>query len=254
MKRKRSPLHYACARGHSDMVDFLIQKKAKVNKEDNEQQLSPVLYAARAGHVAIVKLLKDKGEANMAVSGAEGYSLIHAAASSGNEELFNYCKAQVFYEEMGKAAAVFGNTPLHYAAMVGSRPIVEILIKDFGKELVNLKNKFGNTALHCAAHNSHVEVVKYLIKMGADPRIENNRGDTAGNSARGKQKMAIVDLLVEALKDWPVPEKFKQPTEKEQRYEEEMEHLDEMIRKGQLGLTRYRPTPPRACKRCRKNF
>ena len=56
--------------------------------------------------------------------------------------------------------------------------------------------------------------------MGADPHIENNKGDTTGNSARGEYKIEIIDFLIETLKDWPVPEEFKQPAEEEERYED----------------------------------
>jgi hypothetical protein len=69
-----------------------------------------------------------------------------------------------------------GNTPLHVAANVGNKDLVNI----FKNEPINpnLKNKEGMTPLHIAALSDEADIFEKLIKMGANPNIKDNRGKT----------------------------------------------------------------------------
>jgi ankyrin repeat protein len=46
-------LHYACVRGHIDVVEFLIKKGANLHVKDNDE-FSPLHFATGSGHKEVV--------------------------------------------------------------------------------------------------------------------------------------------------------------------------------------------------------
>ena len=84
-----------------------------------------------------------------------------------------------------------GSTPLHFAAGVGRREVVELLIAE-GAE-VNVKDKYDGTPLHSATANDHKEIAKLLIAEGADVNAKDDKGRTPLDRAVGNTKTA--DLL-----------------------------------------------------------
>lgn len=64
-----TPLMYACARGHVEVVDMLLAHGADATRgnalgSDGGMKMTPLVYAAGAGHVTVVKrLLKHPGVA-----------------------------------------------------------------------------------------------------------------------------------------------------------------------------------------------
>lgn len=61
-----------------------------------------------------------------------------------------------------------GRTPLYYAAMVGSEPIVEYLISQKADVNRTTAYKGGEGPIHAAARRGHLAVVKLLLSRGAD--------------------------------------------------------------------------------------
>ncbi len=54
-------LSYACDRGHVEVVRFLIERGANVNRADTFYQSTPLTWAAFNGHSEVVKLLLEHG-------------------------------------------------------------------------------------------------------------------------------------------------------------------------------------------------
>jgi hypothetical protein len=62
-----------------------------------------------------------------------------------------------------------GNTPLHYAVLLGDQYLVENLIRNGAN--VNIGNDIGNTPLILAAKEQNLIIVKILLENGADANV-----------------------------------------------------------------------------------
>jgi len=55
-----TPLHYAAANGHDEIIRLLLDKSAYIDAE-SPNKTTPMMMAARGGHIYTVKLLLDEG-------------------------------------------------------------------------------------------------------------------------------------------------------------------------------------------------
>lgn len=80
-------LHYACSKGHTDIVQALLQKDGiDLNVQDHNSKSTPIIRAMLAGHVRIVRMLKD-ARAKLNSKDADGNTVLHYAVASENVEL-----------------------------------------------------------------------------------------------------------------------------------------------------------------------
>lgn len=84
-----------------------------------------------------------------------------------------------------------GTTPLHQAALVGDRDILQVLLQAGAS--VDDEDREGATALHYAAER---QVVATLITAGADVYHEDHVGRTPGRRARERSYMLVVHELL----------------------------------------------------------
>lgn len=55
-KDRMTPLHFAAAQGNYELVEYLLEKKAKVLSKDKYKR-SPLVHACKNGHVKVASLL-----------------------------------------------------------------------------------------------------------------------------------------------------------------------------------------------------
>ncbi|WP_339045925.1 ankyrin repeat domain-containing protein [Candidatus Mesenet endosymbiont of Agriotes lineatus] len=161
----QTPLHCAAEKGHTNVITLLLQHKADVHAQDYCGQ-TPLYWAAEKGHEEVVKLLIEKG-ADVHAQDYYGEIPLHYAAEEGHIEV-----AQLLIE---KGAGVhtqdnYGRTPLHWAAKGGHIEVAQLLLKN-GAD-VNTKSKNGNTSLHLAAEYGYVKILFLLLLYGADISAE----------------------------------------------------------------------------------
>ena len=108
-----------------------------------------------------------------------------------------------------KAAAGYGVTPLHWAAMDDSPEIIEAVLQRAGqdgrvREIINLRDAWDCTPLMWAAAEGHIQSVEVLVKYGALLDLRGPGGDTALHlSVLSAKKTAhrVVKRLLEAGAD-----------------------------------------------------
>ena len=81
-----------------------------------------------------------------------------------------------------------GMTPLHHACIEKSYEAAEVLLQ--AGAAVGLQDKWGNTPLGHAVYGKDgtVDLVRLLVEYGADPTVENNKGNSPLTLAQRTQK------------------------------------------------------------------
>ncbi len=72
--------------------------------------------------------------------------------------------------------SMFGDYPLHVAAVRGSIEEIEVLLQNGAN--INAKGEYDLTPLHHAAEHGHLAAVKILLENGADSSLEDIHGCT----------------------------------------------------------------------------
>jgi ankyrin repeat protein len=81
----KTPLHYASMKGHTAVVEILIQHQAMISAKDR-LGFTPLQYASANGHLDCVLALCSAGADMTAVSN-DGQAAIHRAAARGHNEV-----------------------------------------------------------------------------------------------------------------------------------------------------------------------
>ena len=126
----------------------------------------PLEFAAREGHLQIVKLLLEAGADKDACWGGDSYTStpLCAASASGHLEIVRLllqCAARP--NGLGKS---YASRPLGCASDAGQLGIVRMLLDARADKDAN--DDRGETALGKASRGGHVEIAQLLVEAGAD--------------------------------------------------------------------------------------
>lgn len=189
-----TPLWYAAANGHENVVKMLLRKGAKVSAEDKWGQ-TPLSWAAHNGHEAIVGMLLEKGAKDSAtdlnIRGNDGLTVLSRAVSDQNEAVVELLIEKGANMEVPNH---IDETPLLLAAKSGYESIVEMLLK-MGANM-NAEDRHGDTPLQLAAIEGHTAVVELLLQHHSNIKIRNGTGQTLLSLAAERGHTATVDLLL----------------------------------------------------------
>ena len=184
-----SPLHRAATFGHLAASKFLLEHRAEVNLQANDDCLTPLHLAALAGEVEICRLLLMHG-ADLDKMDVNQGTPLHFAFRSGKPEV-----ARFLIEQGANAMSRDrqGNTSLHMASRQGHLDLVDMLLE--GGMDVNARNAGEETPLNLVSGDGHLEVTRFLIERGADVNCC-DKGETALHSAARSGHLDIVRLLL----------------------------------------------------------
>lgn len=169
-KENRTALHIACASGHVELVQFLLESKAKLNLCDNQNR-SALMKAVECQHERCVSiLLENHAEPNL--------------------------------------VDINGNTALHLAANIPSISTAVLLLQHDAD--VNAQNKEAFTPLTVAVREDHIEMAEFLLKEGADVNFldQDQRSPlmiAAGNGQIGMLRLLLrynADIALKDTKGW----------------------------------------------------
>ena len=182
---------YEAARdGSSNLTDLLKQLKPEQSKtaletktEDCGHIVTPLIIAARNGHLNSVKILlgygadiEARGTLKIGNEVIEGCTPLWAAAAIGHLDVVKLLiernadiEARGTLKVEGQVAE--GCTPLWAAAYTGHLDVLRLLIErnaDFDG-----RTSTGSTPLRVAAFKGHLDIVRCLVESGADVNTRN---------------------------------------------------------------------------------
>ena len=211
----RSALHLAAAGGYAHMIAVLLRHHVPVDLPDRMTGNTPLMRAARNGHLAAFQALIAAG-ADHRRRGGNGWTLLHQVAAK-----FDFEKLAADYKAKGiplevlrhgsdqpaiaewllehgvdiEAKADDGSTPLLFAASTGQTETLQILVEK-GASIVAL-DQYQATPLHLAARGGHAAAVRYLIGQGAPVEARDIGRQTPLHQAALKGDPATVRVLLE---------------------------------------------------------
>jgi len=220
-KARTQDIHTASSKGDLEEVKALLEKQPDLAQQKNQNDETPLLLAAKFGHLEIAKILISKGS-DINAQDRNGWAPLHYAVRSSDDIVKGLISARADINlksklgesplleaiNMGnKAITEFlldrganvnlknnrGETPLHRAAGEGNRELVDLLFSQ-GAE-VNAVTNYHFTPLHFAAVFNHKETVESLIEYGADLNIRSNDGGTPLHFAEAAGYRGLAELL-----------------------------------------------------------
>jgi len=188
---EQTPLMLAEAYGHVELVEALLQAKAKVNAQNNGG-FSALHYAT--ANITIVDLLFEYG-ANINIKSISYVTPIFTAASFKRLERLDVVEYLIEKKVDINVTTKFGQTPLMAAARNGHFGIVQALLQE--KAEVNAQMIDGFSALHFAAESGHLKIVQELLKQ--NPRHSVLKQTSDGRSALSLAKSYGHTLITKLL-------------------------------------------------------
>lgn len=178
-----SLLHWAAINGRIDIVKYLLEKGAEVNRTGGILKETPLMWASRQGHLDVVILLHEAG-ADLNVRSAEGLDALQLACQYQKFALTMYllscgCSPNVRDNK--------GLTPLARVCRLQSQDykMAKLLLTLGAKETIDSPHRqTGNTALHWAIEGSDsydrgkLRTIRALLDAGASLDSENVDGQT----------------------------------------------------------------------------
>lgn len=191
-----TPLIWASYRGHAGIVRYLLAHGAYVNAFDTTTSLASIHFAAKFGHLEVLRALCENG-ANVDDWGNflsdKRVSPLCLAARYSSFQVVDYLiskGANVNFKDSDNW------TPLHYAVLAGSLPRVQSLV-EHGALVNSVCNANDQRSpLHCAANSGYLDIAKYLVEKGADVNLANNIGQTPLHVAVKTKHADVAKFLV----------------------------------------------------------
>jgi ankyrin repeat protein len=167
-----TPLLFAARQGHIDAAGALVEAGANVNQVSTGDQTSPLLMAIINGHFDLAQYLIEKG-ADVRLASVNGATPLYAvlnvqwAPKALYPQPRAYTQQKLTHIELMKLLIEKG-------ADVNARLKMKVWYSGYNFDLAGV-DEIGATPFWRAAYASDVEAMKLLVAHGADPAIPTSR-------------------------------------------------------------------------------
>ncbi|KAJ7588764.1 ankyrin repeat-containing domain protein, partial [Mycena floridula] len=168
----------AAVQGKIEVVEYLLNHGADLNARNN------ILFHAINGGLEIVKMLIDKGAANLQV---EGEAALEIASGRGQLEIVKLLIEKGVSPKKGQF--------LQSTCFGGHLEVLKVLLENGADVNALDRGSLWGTALLAAIHRNRKEIVEFLIESGADVNATGNNSETPLTLAIQGGHKEIEDIL-----------------------------------------------------------
>ncbi|KAF7533147.1 hypothetical protein G7054_g7332 [Neopestalotiopsis clavispora] len=184
-EEKMTALSWASKAGSTDLVRLLLERGAKSTADVVVGGQGPMVAAALNGHIDVADLLLDGG---VYVDLTTRDTPLARAAGAGYYDMVN-----LLLSRGANINTTSGQAPLSYAAQKGHLEIVKLLVEN--SAFPDRPDQYGQTPMCDAAANGHIEVVEFLFWRGANPDLPDKDGLSPLSFAVRNGKTDVVEFL-----------------------------------------------------------
>ncbi|XP_052438349.1 transient receptor potential cation channel subfamily A member 1-like [Carassius gibelio] len=187
-------------KGKASAIDHLSRKNVEHLSFRDENGASPLHYASAGGHLDIIRLIVSVvGPEELNVQDEQGRTPLHWAVE---QDQLHGCALLL---ELGADPNILNSAmmgPLHLAVTKRYNHLVEVLFQSSDKTDANLEGDLGNTPVMLACCTNNCEAIQFLFEHGAKMCIQNKLGHYAIHTvafAGAKEAMELVLKIGEEL-------------------------------------------------------
>ncbi|KAI1787384.1 palmitoyltransferase AKR1 [Ganoderma leucocontextum] len=173
-----TPLHWAAINAQVAACRFLLEQGAEVDALGGDLVATPMQWAARNGYLYVIQLLIAHN-ADPNITDAQGYNALHLVTHSSSIMALLYLLHQPINVDARDSQ---GHTSLMWAAYQGDALSVELLLKHGAS--TSTKDDTGLTPLHWAVVRGNRVCIRRLVEAGADLQAKDGEGRTARDMAQ----------------------------------------------------------------------
>ncbi|CAG9773085.1 unnamed protein product [Ceutorhynchus assimilis] len=188
-----SLLSLACSAGYFELAQVLLAMHANVEDRGIKGECTPLMEAASAGHLDIVRLLVHHGAEVNAQSTSGNTPLMYACAGGHTDVVKFLLENGANVEDHNEN----GHTPLMEAASAGHVGLAKILLMH-GAGINTHSNEFKESALTLACYKGHLDMVRFLLEAGADQEHKTDEMHTALMEASMDGHVEVARLLLDS--------------------------------------------------------
>ncbi|XP_028912419.1 protein fem-1 homolog C [Ornithorhynchus anatinus] len=160
---------------------------------------TPLLIAARYGHLDMVEYLLEQCSATIETGGSvnfdgetiEGAPPLWAASAAGHIKVV---RALLDHGASVNNTTLTNSTPLRAACFDGHLDIVRYLVEHQAD--LEVSNRHGHTCLMISCYKGHKEIAQYLLEKGADVNRKSVKGNTALHDCAESGSLDIMKMLL----------------------------------------------------------
>uniref|UniRef100_A0A8C6VAG2 Protein fem-1 homolog C n=1 Tax=Naja naja TaxID=35670 RepID=A0A8C6VAG2_NAJNA len=160
---------------------------------------TPLLMAARYGHLDMVEHLLEHCSASIEIGGSvnfdgetiEGAPPLWAASAAGHLKVV---QSLLNHGASVNNTTLTNSTPLRAACFDGHLEIVRYLVEH--KADLEVSNRHGHTCLMISCYKGHKEIAQYLLEKGADVNRKSVKGNTALHDCAESGSLEIMKMLL----------------------------------------------------------
>ncbi|KAJ6106657.1 hypothetical protein N7512_010174 [Penicillium capsulatum] len=187
------------------VVLFLASHQDTPDYKVGTLEENPLHKAIRHGSLQITEFLLQSGKVDHRAADSEEWTPLFLAACYEHEKIFKLLFDMESLNESHKAVMeqdIRGLTPLHMAAIYGSKAVIELAIVTYPGLNLNHLDWKGNTILHLAVKYSKKDVVELLVSNATvDIDIPDYEEGTPLKTAIAARDSAILGAI---LKFYPI--------------------------------------------------
>ena len=192
-----TPLMVAAKAGNLDIIRVLLPKTTNINTvtyNGNTVLHFAAKATAQSQAVDIIKILVEAG-VNIDKVNALKKMALHIASAGGSWNVVRYLLTKSKTPDIGDDD---GYTYAHYAC--GKQPNLEIIMRAFenGSRVVHITNKSGDTPLHIACQWGHLDIVSFLASKKIGLEAMNNQGETPLTVSCKYKQYDLAKILLKA--------------------------------------------------------